>query len=119
MNESGRSIVQGQRFFKIEIKNIIVIYDDVDIPVGTIRIRENGSPNTHNGMKSVVQHMGTLDFIRIRVGIGQPNKEIADYVLEQITKEERVELDYGIDKAVEAVEEILINGVASSMNKYN
>ncbi|MCL2860648.1 MAG: aminoacyl-tRNA hydrolase [Oscillospiraceae bacterium] len=119
MNESGRSIVQAQNFFKVEIKDIIIIYDDVDISVGTIRIRENGSPNTHNGMKSVVQHLGTQEFSRIRVGIGQPNKDIADYVLEQISKKERVELDYGIDKAVEAVEEILANGVASSMNKYN
>jgi len=119
MNESGRSIVQAQSFFKVGVKDIIVIYDDADISVGAIRIRENGSPNTHNGMKSVVQHLGTQEFTRIRVGIGKPNKDIADYVLEQITEKERVELDYGIDKAVEAVEEILANGVTSGMNKWN
>ena len=119
MNESGRSVVQAQSFFKVEVKDIIVIYDDVDIPIGTIRIRENGSPNTHNGMKSVVQHLGTQEFTRVRVGIGKPNKDIADYVLEQITEKERIELNYGVDKAVEAVGEILENGVTSSMNKYN
>ena len=119
MNESGRSIVQAINFYKIERKNIIIIYDDADISIGAVRVKEEGSPNTHNGMKSVVQYLGTQNFTRIRVGIGEPNKDISDYVLEPISKKERVELDFGIEKAVDAVEEILIFGVTSSMNKFN
>lgn len=119
MNESGISIVQAKNFYKISNDNVIVIYDDVDIEVGKIRIREKGSANTHNGMKSVVKHLGTKEFPRIRVGIGENDKDIIQYVLEQINKYDRIEIDKGIEKATLAVEEILKTGIQTAMNKFN
>lgn len=119
MNESGISISQAKQFFKIENNNVIVIYDDVDLEVGSIRVREKGSANTHNGMKSVVSHMGTVEFPRVRVGIGNPDKPIIDYVIERVSISKRKELQVGVEKAAEAVEEILKNGTVSAMNKFN
>ena len=119
MNNSGRSIIQAKQFYKIENKDIIVIYDDVDLEVGMIRVRPKGSANTHNGMKSVVSCLGTTEFPRVRVGIGIPDKPIIDYVLEKISIKKRDELEVGIEKATLAVEEIMQNGVVSAMNKFN
>lgn len=119
MNESGTSIVQAKNFYKISNDKIIVIYDDVDIEVGKIRIREKGSANTHNGMKSVVKNLNTKEFVRIRVGIGKNDSDIIQYVLEQIDKYSRKELDKGIEKAALAVEEILKTDIQTAMNKYN
>ena len=119
MNDSGRSIIQAKQFYKIETEKTIVIYDDVDIEVGQIRVRANGSANTHNGMKSVVQSLSTKEFPRIRVGIGKPDIPIIDYVLQRLSMKERKELEVGIEKAERAVEEILQNGIVSAMNKYN
>lgn len=119
MNESGISIIEAKNFYKIPNENIIVIYDDVDIETGKIRIREQGSANTHNGMKSVIKHLGTKVFARVRVGIGKNDKDIAQYVLEQINKFDRIEIDKGIEKAAVAVEEILKTNIQTSMNKYN
>jgi len=119
MNESGLSIIEAKNFYKIADGNIIVIYDDVDIEVGNIRIREQGSANTHNGMKSVIRFLGTKEFARVRVGIGKNDKDIADYVLEQISKFDRQEIDKGVEKAALAVEEILKSDIKVAMNKYN
>jgi len=119
MNDSGKSIIQVKQFYKIENDKIIVIYDDVDLLAGTIRVRQKGHANTHNGMKSVVSCLGTIDFPRVRVGIGTPDKSITDYVLERISNNKRKVLEEGIEKAVMAVEEIIRNGVDSAMNKYN
>lgn len=119
MNASGISIIEIKKFYKIPNKKIIVIYDDVDIEVGKIRIREHGSANTHNGMKSVIKSLGTKDFARIRVGIGENNKDIIQYVLEQISKFDRQEIDKGIEIATLAVEEILKSNIQTAMNKYN
>lgn len=119
MNESGISISEVKNFYKIDNERIIVIHDDVDIEVGKIRIREQGSANTHNGMKSVIQYIGTKDFLRIRVGIGKNDKDIVDYVLENINKFDRQAIDNGVEKATLALIEILKNDVNSAMNKYN
>lgn len=119
MNDSGRSIIQAKQFYKIENENIIVIYDDVDLEVGTIRVRAKGHANTHNGMKSVISNLATIEFPRVRVGIGTPDKDIVDYVLERIPINKRKELEVGQEKAVEAIEEIIKNGTVSAMNKFN
>lgn len=119
MNESGISIIETKNFYKIPTDKIIVIYDDVDIEVGKIRIREHGSANTHNGMKSVVKYLGTKEFARVRVGIGENDKDIIQYVLEQISKFDRQEIDKGIEKAALAVEEILKTNIQTAMNKFN
>lgn len=121
MNLSGESIIKFKRFYKISNKNIIVVYDDMDLKLGNIRLKAKGSSGTHNGMKSVVENLKTEEFIRVRVGIGTPeNKnEIINYVLEQIPKRERTILDESIEKAKDSILEILENGIDIAMNKFN
>ncbi len=121
MNLSGESIREIMDFYKIATEEIIVIYDDIDIDVGNIRIRKAGTGGSHNGMKSIIQHLGTTNFTRIRVGIGKPkfDKDMINYVIGKISKEEYTELKKGILKAKEAVVEIIKNGIDKAMNKYN
>lgn len=121
MNLSGESVIEVKNFYKLELENIIVIYDDIDIEPGKIRIRKKGSPGTHNGMKSVVHYLASEDFIRIRVGIGKPEPEIdlISHVVGNIPEEEKKLLEEGTKKAKEAVIEILKNGISSAMNLYN
>lgn len=119
MNDSGKSIIQAKQFYKIEDNNTIVIYDDVDLDVGNIRVRAKGHANTHNGMKSVISNLNTINFPRVRVGIGKPDKDIVDYVLEKVPINKKKELETGQERAVLAIEEIIQNGVVSAMNKFN
>lgn len=121
MNLSGESIIKFKKFYKISNKNIIVIYDDIDLKLGNIRLKAKGGAGSHNGMKSVVENLNTEDFIRVRVGIGAPeNKEdIINYVIGQIPKREREILNQSIEKAKNSVMEILENGIDIAMNKFN
>ena len=121
MNLSGESIIQFKKFYKISNKNIIVIYDDIDLKIGDIRLKAKGGAGTHNGMKSVVQNLNTEDFIRVRVGIGSPeNKEdMINYVIGPIPKREKEILDGSIEKAAESVIEILKSGIDVAMNRFN
>ena len=121
MNLSGESIIKFKKFYKISNKQIIVIYDDIDLQTGDIRLKAKGSAGSHNGMKSVVESLNTQDFIRVRVGIGAPeNKDdIINYVIGQIPKREREVLDQAIIKAKNSVIEILENGIDNAMNKFN
>ncbi len=121
MNLSGQSIREFKNFYKLTTNEIIVIYDDIDLEKGKIRIRKKGSAGSHNGMKSVIQEIASDEFIRIRVGIGKPEfkGDLRNYVLEPISKHEREILDEGIFEAKSAVVEILKNGVDCAMNKFN
>ena len=121
MNLSGKSIIQAVQFFKIPIQNIIIIYDDIDVNPGEIKIRKKGGPGNHNGMKSVIQELQTEEFNRIRVGIGQPEfkDDMINYVIGSIPEEQIKLLDEGTTKASEAVIEILKNGIDIAMNKFN
>ena len=121
MNLSGESIREALDFYKIEKENLIVIYDDIDIEPGTIKIRKLGGPGTHNGMKSVIQNVGTEDFTRIRIGIGKPTykSDLINYVLGFIPEEEKEILDKSTTKGKDAIVEIIKNGVDIAMNKYN
>ena len=120
MNLSGRSIRECKNFFKIENDKIIVIYDDIDIEPGTIKIRKKGSAGSHNGMKSVINEIGTTEFPRIRVGTGQPQKEeLVNYVLKKLSKDEKNVLEEGIEAASKSIIEIIKNGIDTAMNKYN
>lgn len=119
MNRSGIAIDEIMKFYKIPVENLIVIYDDIDIPVGTLRIRPNGSPGTHNGMKSIIQHVGT-NFPRIRIGIGRnPQMDLADYVLQRFSKDDAEKIHPIMEKAVEAAIEIIESNVDTAMQKYN
>lgn len=121
MNLSGKSIIQVVNFYKIPIENICVIYDDIDIDVGEIKIRKKGSAGSHNGMKSVIEELRTEEFMRIRVGIGKPQfkDDMINYVIGSIPEEERKVLEEGTKKAADSVVEILKNGIDIAMNKFN
>lgn len=121
MNLSGKSIVQVVNFYKTPLENIIVIYDDIDIEQGLIRIRKKGSSGSHNGMKSVIAELGSEEFARVRVGIGKPKYEgdMINYVIGAVPEEEQKELEKGVEKAKEAIVEILKSGIDIAMNKFN
>ena len=121
MNLSGESVQEVMNFYKISKNQLIVIYDDIDVEKGLIKIRKSGSAGTHNGMKSVINCINTEDFCRIRVGIGKPKEQMdmIYYVTGHIPEEELEYLEKGVEKAKEAVIEIITNGIDSAMNKFN
>lgn len=119
MNLSGESIKEAVDFYKIENTNIIVIYDDMDIELGSIKIRKKGNPGSHNGMRSVVKYLGT-EFPRIRIGIGRPDDgDFVKYVIGAIPEEEKEILDKSTNIAKDATIEIIKNGIDNAMNKFN
>ena len=121
MNLSGESIKEIVDFYKIKNEEIVIIYDDIDVEKGKIKIRKKGGPGSHNGMKSVIEKLQTTDFSRIRVGIGQPEfkSDMINYVIGKVPEEEQKILEQGVQKAAEAVEEIIKNGTDIAMNKFN
>ena len=119
MNLSGESLREVMDYYKVDIEDMIVIYDDIDLPAGTVRIRKKGSAGTHNGMRSIVQHLGQ-DFPRIRMGIGNERKgDLVDFVLGGFSKEDREVLEPAVERAALAVETYVGEGIEKAMNKYN
>lgn len=121
MNLSGESVIEIMNFFKEDLEKLLIIYDDVDIEKGEIKIRKSGSAGTHNGMRSIVSVLGSDKFPRLRVGIGKPeeNRDMIAHVIGNMSKEDEEILDKATSKAAEAVEELLKNGIDSAMNKFN
>lgn len=122
MNLSGGPIQEMSSYFKIDPETeLIVIYDDIDLEPGQLRIRKKGSAGGHNGIKDIIRRLGTEKFIRIRVGVGAKPKDwaLADFVLGHFSDSDRKLVDEGIRDAAEAVELILSEGVDVAMNKYN
>lgn len=121
MNLSGQSLLDIYSFYKLDPENIIVIYDDIDLDVGKIRIRKKGSAGTHNGMRSIIYNLKFDDFKRIRVGVSRPQngQDLASFVLSKFKKEEMDSLDESLQRSAYAVEAIVKEGIDVSMNKYN
>ncbi len=122
MNLSGNAVIEAVRFYKIPIENIIVIYDDIDIGLGSLRIRPHGSSGTHNGMKSLIYQLQSDKFKRIRIGIGKsknPNLSLADYVLQKFDSDERTTINETIQNAGLAAEDIIRFGLNHAMENYN
>lgn len=122
MNLSGESVREFRDWFKMEEKNMIVIYDDISLPVGKLRIREKGSAGGHNGIKNIIYQLGTDVFPRIKIGVGAPDHpdyDVKDYVLGKFSKEETEVLIKTVIRAAAAVEEIMLHGAQSAMNQYN
>ena len=121
MNLSGQAIKEFYNFYKIKIEELIVIYDDMDVEKGEIKIRKKGGPGSHNGMKSIVHELSNEGFPWVRVGIGKPifAEEKINYVIGKLPKEEADILEKGVNKAVGAVQEILKSGIDNAMNRYN
>jgi PTH1 family peptidyl-tRNA hydrolase len=122
MNLIGQSVVGLCQWYKVDPqRELLVIYDDLDLPFGVLRLRERGSPGTHNGMKSVIGQLGSQLFPRIRVGIGQgpPGRDAASYVLGRFTREEEAALPEIHARVADAVEVIVREGFTVAMNRYN
>ena len=121
MNLSGEAVKEFVDFYKVDLTNIILIYDDMDVEKGKIKVRKQGSSGSHNGVKSVVEYLNSEKIPRIRIGIGKPeNKKLMiEYVIGKISKQEQEELNEGIKKAAEAVEIIINNNLDTAMNAYN
>lgn len=119
MNLSGESVREAAAFYKIPIENIIVIYDDIAIEVGRIRVREKGSDGGHNGMKSIIYQFANDSFPRVRIGIGSPRGNMVSHVLGGFSPEEKKPMIEAIMAAGDAAVEIIAGGTQSAMNKYN
>ena len=120
MNLSGESVRDVMNFYKEPIENLIVIYDDIDLPEGTLRIRSKGSAGTHNGMRNIVYLLGDDGFPRIRVGIGAAGGEDwKDFVLDEISKKDQQLLSGSLDRAAEAACASLSEGIDIAMNQWN
>ena len=120
MNNSGEAVSQVMNFFKIDVDDLLVIYDDMDMPTGKLRLRQSGSAGGHNGVKSIIAHVGTQNFKRIRVGIDKhPQIPVVDYVLGRFTKEQQSLIEDGIQKATQAVQMMLDKDFVAAMNAFN
>ena len=121
MNLSGESVREIVSYYDIDLEDLIVIYDDINLAPGKLRIRPKGSAGGHNGIKNIIAHLGTQFFPRIRVGVGEKPKgwDLADYVLGRFAKEEEPVIREALDKTVKACCEIMAEDVNSAMNKYN
>ncbi len=122
MNLSGESVGQAARFYKIPPEHVLVISDDISLPIGKLRIRGGGSAGGHNGLKNIIQHLGSDRFPRIKVGVGMPENadyDIADWVTGRPMGDEQKPLMEALDKAVAAVPVLIRDGVDKAQNKFN
>jgi PTH1 family peptidyl-tRNA hydrolase len=121
MNSSGIAVQDLALDYEIPLEDIIVIYDDLNLEFGFLRIRRSGSAGGHKGVKSIIESLGSQSFPRIRIGIGQPSQdtEVIDYVLSRFTSKEREEIEKAEQSAVEALKIMILEGVEPAMNKFN
>jgi PTH1 family peptidyl-tRNA hydrolase len=121
MNMSGEAVGQILRYYKRQLSELLVVYDDVDLPFGSLRLRAQGGSGGHKGMKSIVAHLGGEEFPRLRIGIGGERlpADLSEYVLHTFTADERVELDAIIRRACDAVEAAVTGPLDSAMNMFN
>lgn len=120
MNLSGEAVRTVMDYYKIDVKDILIVYDDIALDLGRIRFRANGSDGGHNGIKSIIKHVGTKEFDRLKIGIGpQPNIPSENYVLQNFPKDKLPELKEVIKRADEAIEFYLDNGIQKAQNQYN
>lgn len=121
MNLSGESLRSIVDWYKIPLEDLIIVYDDIDLELGKIRIRKKGSAGSHNGMRSIIYHLVDDGFPRVRVGIGKnpENFKLVDYVIGNFAKDEIKIIEQGIDEAVNAILSIIKLGIDEAMNKYN
>ncbi len=121
MNLSGRSVGALVRFYKLPTTSLLVVYDDMDLPTGTLRLRARGGHAGHKGLRSVLEHLGTQEVPRLRIGIGRPpgGMDPTDYVLQDFTDEERAFIDAAIERGLECVERFVTEGMEAAMNHCN
>ncbi len=121
MNESGRAVAPLAHFYKVPLERLLVVYDDLDLPLGTIRLRPEGGSGGHKGMRSIIEHLGSQEFPRLRIGIGRPpgHMDPAAYVLQDFSTEEETLLDEVLERAVAAIETWLTEGIEAAMGRYS
>jgi PTH1 family peptidyl-tRNA hydrolase len=121
MNDSGRAVGALLRFYKIPVEQLLVIFDDLDLPFSVIRLRADGGAGGHNGMRSIIQHLGGSQFARLRIGIGRPpgRMDPAAFVLQDFSRDETAELDALLDRAGQAIDIFLAAGITAAMNQFN
>ena len=121
MNLSGECVGPAADYYKVEPENVIILFDDISLDVGRIRIRKKGSAGGHNGIKSIIAHLGSENFLRLKFGVGDKPKEmdLADYVLGRFSSQDEATVSEGIKRACEAVECMIGEGCDVAMNKYN
>jgi len=121
MNDSGRAVGPLVNFYKVEPARLLIVYDDLDRPIGTLRLRQEGGDGGHRGMRSIIARLATQDFPRLRVGIGRPPGKMdpAAYVLQPFSQDEQEWIDIARARAVEAIECFLAEGITTAMNRFN
>ena len=122
MNLSGEAVGEAARFFKIPADHVLVLSDDVSLPVGKLRVRRGGSAGGHNGLKSIIQHLGTDQFPRVKIGVGEkphPDYDMADWVLGKFTGEDLKTISQAIQRAGKAAECYIHDGPDQAMNRFN
>ena len=122
MNLSGEAVGEAARFYKLDPAHVLVVSDDVDLPLGKLRIRTGGSAGGHNGLKSIIQHLGSDQFPRLKVGVGgkpHPDYDMADWVLGKLQGEDKRVMDEAVKRAADAVECFLKDGPQKAMNRFN
>ena len=122
MNLSGEAVIDAARFYKVPADHILVVCDDVSLPVGKLRLRRSGSAGGHNGLKNIIQHLGSDQFPRVKIGVGEkphPEYDLADWVLGKFQGEDKKTMQAAIKRAADAVECILKDGMDKAMSKFN
>lgn len=121
MNLSGESVRELVDYYKIGLDELIIVYDDISLDVGQLRVRPKGSAGGHNGIKSIISHLGTQEFQRVRVGVGDKPKgwDLADYVLGHFPREEEPFVREGLKRASQACKTIMLDGIEAAMNEFN
>ncbi len=122
MNNSGQAVGEAAHFYKISPENILVMFDDISLEPGTVRIRRKGSAGGHNGIKDIIEVLGSEEFPRIKLGVGakpHPDYDLKDWVLGKFKSEDREKVQNSLETAVKAVNELLSRGIDSAMNKYS
>jgi peptidyl-tRNA hydrolase, PTH1 family len=121
MNESGGPVTGVSGFYRLGPEQLVVIHDELDLPFGTVRLKLGGGDNGHNGLRSVTAHLGTREYYRVRIGIGRPpgRMDPAAYVLRDFSAAERKELPFVLDRAADAVEALLSEGLAAAQNAFH
>lgn len=122
MNNSGIAVKQAADFYKLPPEKILVLFDDIDLDVGRLRVRRSGSAGGHNGIKSIIACLGSQDFPRIKIGVGAkpcPEYDLADWVLSRFSAQEKKLLDPAIDRAAQAVELLLTEGIEKASSRFN
>ena len=119
MNNSGIAVAALIRQFEISLSELCVVYDDIHLDIGVLRMRQKGSDGGQKGMKSIIHHLGTTEFPRLRIGIGEPIGDLTDYVLTGFTEDDEIEIAHTIDRGIDAIETFVKDDILTAMKSFN